>query len=328
MKKASAPSILVAMMLLAVGVTAQAQQPKKVPRIGFLIGSSPAAIAARIEAFRQGLRDLGYVEGKNIVIEWRYAEGKLDRLHALAAELVHLKIDIIGTGSPATTRAAKEATVTIPIVMAQDTDPVGNGFVASLARPGGNITGLSTLAPELSGKQLELLKETVPRLSHMAVLGNSTLPGNAQALKEMELAAGAFKVQLQYIDVLDLKDIETAFRAVSKGHADAVLVLGNPIFLSQRIQITDLAVKSRLPAIYERPEYVDDGGLMTYGVNINELYRRAATYVDKILKGVKPADLPVEQPTKFELLINLKTAKQIGLTVPQRVLLKADRVIK
>ena len=328
MKKASAPSILVAMMLLAVGVTAQAQQPKKVPRIGFLIGSSPAAIAARIEAFRQGLRDLGYVEGKNIVIEWRYAEGKLDRLPALAAELVRLKIDIIGTGSPATTRAAKEATVTIPIVMAQDTDPVANGFVASLARPGGNITGLSTLAPELSGKQLELLKETVPRLSRMAVLGNSTLPGNAQALKEMELAAGAFKVQLQYVDVLDLKDIETAFRAVSKGRADAVLVLGNPIFLSQRIQITDLAVKSRQPAIYERPEYVDDGGLMTYGVNINELYRRAATYVDKILKGAKPADLPVEQPTKFELLINLKTAKQIGLTVPQRVLLKADRVIK
>jgi putative ABC transport system substrate-binding protein len=316
------------MMLLAVGVTAQAQQPKKVPRIGFLIGSSPAAIAARIEAFRQGLRDLGYVEGKNIVIEWRYAEGKLDRLPALAAELVRLKIDIIGTGSPATTRAAKEATVTIPIVMAQDTDPVANGFVASLARPGGNITGLSTLAPELSGKQLELLKETVPRLSRMAVLGNSTLPGNAQALKEMELAAGAFKVQLQYVDVLDLKDIETAFRAVSKGRADAVLVLGNPIFLSQRIQITDLAVKSRLPAIYERPEYVDDGGLMTYGVNINELYRRAATYVDKILKGAKPADLPVEQPKKFELIMNLKAAKQIGLTIPPNVLRRADKVIK
>jgi ABC-type uncharacterized transport system substrate-binding protein len=328
MKKASAPSILVAMMLLVVGVTAQAQQPKKVPRLGFLIGSSPAAIAARIEAFRQGLRDLGYVEGKNIVIEWRYAEGKLDRLPALAAELVRLKIDIIGTGSPATTRAAKEATVTIPIVMAQDTDPVANGFVASLARPGGNITGLSTLAPELSGKQLELLKETVPRLSRMAVLGNSTLPGNAQALKEMELAAGAFKVQLQYVDVLDLKDIETAFRAVSKGHADAVLVLGNPIFLSQRIQITDLAVKSRLPAIYERPEYVDDGGLMTYGVNINELYRRAATYVDKILKGAKPADLPVEQPKKFELIMNLKAAKQIGLTIPPNVLRRADKVIK
>jgi putative tryptophan/tyrosine transport system substrate-binding protein len=328
MRKAGVLSILFVMVLLAVAVKAEAQQAKKIPRIGFFIGSSPAAIAARIEAFRQGLRDLGYVEGKNIVIEWRYAEGKLDRLPALAAELVRLKIDIIGTGSPATTRAAKEATVTIPIVMAQDTDPVANGFVASLARPGGNITGLSTLAPELSGKQLELLKETVPRLSRMAVLGNSTLPGNAQALKEMELAAGAFKVQLQYVDVLDLKDIETAFRAVSKGRADAVLVLGNPIFLSQRIQITDLAVKSRLPAIYERPEYVDDGGLMTYGVNINELYRRAATYVDKILKGAKPADLPVEQPKKFELIINLKAAKQIGLTIPPEVLARATRLIK
>ena len=328
MKKAAVPSILIVAILLAVAGIAEAQQPKKISRIGFLIGSSPTAIAARIEAFRQGLRDLGYVEGKNIVIEWRYAEGKLDRLPALAAELVRLKIDIIGTGSPATTRAAKEATVTIPIVMAQDTDPVANGFVASLARPGGNITGLSTLAPELSGKQLELLKETVPRLSRVAVLGNSTVPGNAQALKEMELAAGAFKVQLQYVDVLDLKDIETAFRAVSKGRADAVLVLGNPIFLSQRIQITDLAVKSRLPAIYERPEYVDDGGLMTYGVNINELYRRAATYVDKILKGAKPADLPVEQPTKFELVINLKTAKQIGLAIPPNVLARADKVIK
>jgi len=315
-------------VLLAAGVIAEAQQAGKAPRIGFLIGSSPAAIAARIEAFRQGLRDLGYVEGKNIVIEWRYAEGKLDRLPALAAELVRLKIDIICTGSPATTRAAKEATVTIPIVMAQDTDPVANGFVASLARPGGNITGLSTLAPELSGKQLELLKETVPRLSRMAVLGNSTVPGNAQALKEMELAAGAFKVQLQYVDVLDLKDIETAFRAVSKGRADAVLVLGNPIFLSQRIQITDLAVKSRLPAIYERPEYVDDGGLMTYGVNINELYRRAATYVDKILKGAKPADLPVEQPMKFEFIVNLKAAKAIGLTIPPNVLVRANRVIR
>jgi putative tryptophan/tyrosine transport system substrate-binding protein len=320
---------LLALVIAFVGLADGAgSQPTKIPRIGFLIAASPSSVSARLEAFRQGLRELGYVEGKNIVIEWRYAEGKLDRLPALAAELVRLKIDIILTGAPATTRAAKEATVTIPIVMAQDTDPVANGFVASLARPGGNITGLSTLAPELSGKQLELLKETVPRLSRMAVLGNSTLPGNAQALKELELAAGAFKVQLQYVDVLDLKDIETAFRAVSKGRADAVLVLGNPIFLSQRIQITDLAVKSRLPAIYERPEYVDDGGLMTYGVNINELYRRAATYVDKILKGRTPADLPVEQPIKFEFIINLKSAKQIGLVIPPNVLARADRVIR
>ena len=206
------------------------------------------------------------MEGKNIVIEWRYAEGKLDRLPALAAELVRLKVDVIVTAGPAATRAAKEATSTIPIVMAQDSDPVGSGFVASLARPGGNITGLSTLAPEISGKQLELLKEIVPKLSRVAVLGTSTNPGNAQSLREMELAAGAFKVQLQYLDVLDPKDIETAFRAASKGRAEAVLVLQSPVFNSQRTQIADLAVKNRLPAIYPRPEFVEDGGLMTYGV--------------------------------------------------------------
>ena len=212
--------------------------------------------------------------------------------------------------------------------MAQDNDPVGNGFVASLARPGGNITGLSTLAPEISGKQLELLKEIVPKLSRVAVLGTSTDPGNAQALKEMELAAGAFRVQLQYLDVLDPKDIETAFRAASKGRADAVLVLASPVLNSHRTQIVDLAVKSRLPAIYHRPEFVEDGGLMTYGVSITDLYRRAATYVDKILKGAKPADLPVEQPKKFEFIINLKAAKQIGLTIPPNVLARADKVIR
>ena len=212
-------------MLFALCVPPQAQQPTKVPRIGYLTATSPSANSARIEAFRQGLRELGYVEGKNIVIEWRSAEGKLDRLPALAAELVRLKVDVIVTAGPAATRAAKEATATIPIVMTQDTDPVGNGFVASLARPGGNITGLSTLAPEISGKQLELLKEIVPRLSRVAVFGTSTSPGNAQALKEMELAAGAFGVKLQYLDVLGPKDIETAFRAASKGRADAVLVL-------------------------------------------------------------------------------------------------------
>jgi putative ABC transport system substrate-binding protein len=212
--------------------------------------------------------------------------------------------------------------------MAVDTDPVGNGFVASLARPGGNITGLSSLAPEISGKQLELLKETVPRLSRVAVFGTSTRPGNAQALRETELAAGAFKVQLQYLDILDSKDIETAFRAASKGRADVVLVLGSAVLLLQRTQIADLAVKSRLPAIYDRREFVDDGGLMSYGTNFADLSRRAATYVDKILKGTKPADLPVEQPTKFELIINLKAAKQIGLTIPPNVLARADKVIK
>jgi len=325
MKKAGVLSILV---LLAVAVIAQAQQPTKVPRIGYLSATSPSANVGRIEAFRQGLGELGYVEGKNIVIEWRYAEGKFDRLPALVAELVRLKVDVIVTSGPQSTRVAKEATVTIPIVMGFDPDPVGGGFVASLARPGGNITGLSTLSPELSGKQLELLKEIVPKLSRVAVLGDSNEPGNAQALREMELAAGAFKAKLQYLDVLDPKDIETAFRAASKGRAEAVLVLPSPVLTSQRIQIVDLAVKSRLPAIYWRSDFVEAGGLMTYSVNYNDLARGAATYVDKILKGAKPADLPVEQPKKFELIINLKTAKQIGLTIPPNVLARADRVIR
>jgi putative ABC transport system substrate-binding protein len=315
-------------MLSALSFPAEAQQPKKIPRIGFLSGISPSSNSARIGAFRQGLRELGYVEGKDIVIEWQSAEGKLDRLPALAAELVRLKVDVIVTGGPAATRPAKEAAVTIPIIMAQDTDPVGNGFVASLARPGGNITGLSTLSPELSGKQLELLKEIVPRLSRVVVIGSSTRPGNAQALREVELATGAFNVQLQYLDVLDPKDIEPAFRAASKGRADAVLMLGNPVATSHRTQITHLAVKNRLPVIYDRPEFVEDGGLMTYSVSQNDLYRRAATYVDKILKGAKPADLPVEQPKKFELIINLKAAKQIGLTIPPNVLVRADKVIR
>jgi putative ABC transport system substrate-binding protein len=281
-----------------------------------------------MEAFRHGLRELGYVEGKNIVIEWRSADGRPDRVPALASELASLNVDLIVSAGPAATRPAKEVTLTIPIVMAQDTDPVGNGFVASLARPGGKITGLSTLSPELSGKQLELLKEMVPKLSHMAVLGISSRPGNAQAVKELELAAAAFNVQLQYLDVLDLKDIEPAFRAASKEHANAILLLGNPIATTHRKRIIELAIKNRLPAIYDRPEFVEDGGLMTYAVSQNDLYRRAATYVDKILKGAKPADLPVEQPTKFEFIINLKAAKQIGLTIPPNVLARADRVIR
>ena len=321
-------SWLLATALLTTAPPIAAQQPTKVPRIGFLGASSASVLAARIEAFRQGLRDLGYVEGKNIVIEWRSAEGKLDGLPALAAELVRLKVDVIVTTGPAPTRPAKEATSTIPIVMAFDNDPVGNGFVASLARPGGNITGLSTLAPEISGKQLELLKEIVPRLSRVAVLGSSTTPGNAQSLKETELAAGAFGVKLQYLDVRDPKDIDTAFRATGKGRADAILVLTSPVFNPYRTEIADLAVKNRLPAIYSTPEFVEDGGLMTYGVSLTDLYRRAATYVDKILKGAKPVDLPVEQPTKFEFIINLKAAKQIGLTIPPNVLVRADKVIK
>jgi putative tryptophan/tyrosine transport system substrate-binding protein len=307
--------------------SAQAQQPTKIPRIGYLSAGFPVGSERKV-AFQQGLRELGYVEGKNILIEYRYAEGKFDRLPALAADLVHLKVDLIVTAGPLPTRSAKEATSSIPIVMAQDTDPVGNGFVASLARPGGNITGLSTLAPEISGKQLELLKETIPKLSGVAVLGTSTRPGNAQALKETEFAAGTFGVRLQYLDVLSSKDIETAFRVASKGRAEAVLVLGGPVLNSYRTQIADLAAKNRLPAIYERAEFMDAGGLMFYGASLTEMFRRTATYVDKILKGAKPADLPIEQPTKFELVINLKTAKQIGLTIPPNVLARVDRIIK
>jgi ABC-type uncharacterized transport system substrate-binding protein len=314
--------------VLFFGVAAEAQQTAKVSRIGFLSSLSPSSITARTESFRQGLHELGYVEGKNIVIEWRYAEGNPDRLKELAAELVRLKVDVIVTGGPAVNRPAKDATATIPIVLAFDNDPVGNGFAASLARPGGNITGLSTHYPEISGKQLELLKEIVPKLSRVAVLGNSTVPGNEQALRETELAAGAFGVKLQYLDVQNPKEIDLAFRAASKGRAEAVLVLGSQVVTSNAKQFAELAVKNRLPAIYWSPEFVEAGGLMTYSVSITDLFRRAATYVDKILKGEKPANLPIEQPKKFEFIVNLKAAKQIGLTIPPNVLARADRVIK
>jgi putative ABC transport system substrate-binding protein len=315
-------------MLLALSVPAAAQQPTKIPRLGFLGAPPLSAMAARTEAFRQGLHELGYVEGKNIAIEWRSAEGKPERQGELAAELVRLKVDVIVTAGPTSTQAAKESTATIPIVMAFDFDPVGSGFVASLARPSGNITGLSALYPEISGKQLELLKEIVPKLSRVAVFGNSTVPGSTQALKETELAAGAFRVQLQYLELRDPKDIGSLFRAASKGRADAVLPLTSHVLVSHRKQLADLAIKNRLPAIYDRGEFVEDGGLMSYGVSSTDLFRRAATYVDKILKGRKPTDLPVEQPKKFEFIINLKAAKQIGLTIPPNVLARADRVIK
>jgi putative ABC transport system substrate-binding protein len=315
-------------MLFALGVPASAQQPKKVPRIGYLAGASRSAIAFRAEAFRQGLRELGYAEGENITIEYRYAEGNFRRQKELGAELARLNVDVIVTSGPASTRAAKGATATIPIVMTFDSDPVGSGYVASLARPGGNITGLSTLAPEISGKQLELLKESVPKLSHVAVLGSSVNPGNAQVLREMEAAARAFSLKLQYLDILDAKNLEAVFRTVSNERADAVVVLAGTVIIGQRAQIAGLAIKRQLPSIYERREFVEAGGLMSYGISIIDLDRRAATYVDKILKGAKPADLPVEQPTKFELVINLKTAKQIGLTIPPNVLARADRVIR
>ena len=324
----SVVSLILCALLFALCVSAEAQQPKKVPRVGYLAGPSLSSMSARTEAFRQGLRELGYVEGKNIVMEYRYADGKLDRVPALAAELVRLKVDVIVTAAATPTRAAKGATVTIPIVMTNDNDPVGNGFVASLARPGGNITGMASLSPELSGKRLELLKEIVPTLSRVAVVGTSTNPGNAQTLRETELAAETFGVRLQYLDVISSNDIETAFREASKGRAEAVLALGGPLLADRRKQFADLAAKSRLPAIYWRSDIVEAGGLMSYGVYSPDLDRRAATYVDKILKGAKPADLPIEQPTKFELFFNLKSAKQIGLTIPPNVLARADRVIR
>jgi putative ABC transport system substrate-binding protein len=315
-------------MLLALCVSAEAQQPTKIARIGYLSGTSYSANSARVDAFRQGLRELGYVEGKTIVVEWRYAEGKLDRLPALAAELVRLRVDVIVASAPPPTRSAKQATATIPIVMSYDDDPVGNGFVASLARPGRNITGLATLAPELSGKQLELLREIVPKLSRVAVIGNATRPGSPQALREVNLAGDAVGVQLQYLEIQAPKDIEIAFRAASQEHAEGVLVLTTPVLISRRKQVAELAVKDRLPTIYGRPEYVEDGGLLSYATSFTDLSRRAAIYVDKILKGAKPAELPVEQPTKFELIINLKAAKQIGLTIPPSVLARADKIIR
>ena len=327
MKKTAALSVLVVAVLLAVVVIAQPQQQKKIPRIGYLAGNI-LNVDIRLDAFRQGLRQLGYTERKDIVIESRSADGKLDRSNELAAELVRLKVDVIVTQGPASTRAAKAATGTIPIVMTQDPDPVANGFVASLARPGGNITGLSILAPETSGKQLELLKEIVPKLSRVAVLSTSISPGQALQLREIGLAAGPLGVQLQSLDVLGPKDIDTAFQAASNQRAEAFIVFGGAILNAQRTRIIEYMVKNRLPAIYSSQSLVDAGGLMFYGANATDLDRRAATYVDKILKGAKPADLPVEQPKKFELVINLKAAKQIGLTIPPNMLARADKVIK
>ena len=318
---------LIAFVLVVTAAVATAQKPTRVPRIGHL---SIFGASARIEAFRQGLRELGYTEGNNINFEFRSAEGKLERLPDLAAELVRLKVDIIVTAGAPSARAAQGATATIPIVMMQVGDPVGSGFVASLARPGGNITGLSALAPELSGKRLELLKEMVPKLSRVAVFGTSASPDNAQSLKEVELAAKALGVKLQYFDVvLGSKDIETAFRAATKARAEAVLMMvAGSIVGAHQTQIFELAAKNHLPVMYTARQVVEFGGLMNYGVNIEDLDRRAATYVDKILKGAKPADLAVEQPKKFELIINLKAAKQIGLTIPPNVLARADKVIR
>ena len=325
MKKAGPSSILIAVVLLALGVIAEAQQPKKVPRIGYQFASSSGE---REEAFRQGLRELGYVEGQNIVIEWRFAQGKPDQVPRNAAELVRLKVDVIVTGGAADTRAAKAATGTIPIVMTNESDPVGTGFIASLSRPGGNITGLASLSAELRGKLLELLKETLPRLSHVVALRGPGLQSSAVSLKETEVIARSLGLKLQFQEVKEPDDLNRAFEAITKARTGALIVTAGPFGSANRKRIVEFAAKSRLPAIYYRREFVEDGGLMSYAANPNDLSRRAATYVDKILKGAKPADLPVEQPTKFELIINLKAAKQIGLTVPPNVLARADKVIR
>jgi putative tryptophan/tyrosine transport system substrate-binding protein len=315
---------LLTTVLLITAPPAAAQQPVKVPKIAFLAGGSRAADSLLLEAFWRRMNELGYIEGKNIAAEYRFAEGAPERLPNFARELVRLNVDIIvapGSG----TRAAKKATDTIPIVITYG-DPVGQGLVTSLAHPGGNVTGLSGFISELGGKQLELLKEAFPKISRVAVLW-WTEP-NALLLEDMKLAAGASRVTLQPLELRSVNDFEPAFSVIKKEHANALIALRNPLTATHRTRIVDFAVKSRLPAIYTDGEFVEAGGLMSYGVNVPDLWGRAALYVDKILKGAKPADLPVEQPTKFEFIINLKTAKQIGLTIPPNVLARADRVIR
>jgi putative tryptophan/tyrosine transport system substrate-binding protein len=319
--------VLLVGLALASFRLAEAQQTKKIPRVGVLIGDSASSSAARIEAFRQGLRDLGYVEGQNIGIEYRYAEGVDERVSNLAAELMQLKVDIIITSGTPATQAAKNATKIIPIVMTNVADPIGAGLVASLARPGGNITGMSTLS--LGGKQLELLKEAFPKVSRVAALWTRPTRGPpTNSLAEIKVAAGALQITLQSLEVHGPNDFERAFSAIKKEHANGLIVLRSPVISVYRAKIVDFAAKSRLPAMYGSSDYVDAGGLMSYAANFTDLYRRAAVYVDKILKGTKPADLPVEQATKFEFVINLKTAKALNVTIPQSVLFRADRVIK
>jgi len=316
-------------MLFAFCPSAPAQQPKKVPRIGYLSASSLAALANRTEAFRRGLSDLGYVEGKNIVIEYRYGDGQLDRVPALAAELARLKVDmIVIAGGNATVSGAKQAIESVPIIMANVQDPVGSGFVASLARPGGNITGLSALTAELAGKRLDLIRETFPRVSRVAALFDPQDDSKIAELKEAQAVAKAAGVKLQAIELRSSSEFESAFKSAAKDRAEVLLVLQNALTTTRRKPIADLATKNRLPTVWADSGLMDAGGLMSYGPNVADLFRRAATYVDKILKGAKPADLPVEQPTKFEFVINLKTAKQIGLTIPPNVLVRADRVIR
>jgi putative tryptophan/tyrosine transport system substrate-binding protein len=308
---------------------AEAQQPTKVHRVGLLSARSSSSESRRAEAFRQGLRDLGYVEGKNIVIDYRYAEGKSERLPDLAAELVRLKVDVILAFGVPPTRAAKQVTTRVPIVMAGGSDPVRTGLIASFARPGGNVTGVSDLNVDLITKRLELLKEVVPQTSQVAVLLNPANPTNPMQLKETQRAAPELGVTLLILEIREAKDLESAFNTMRQERADALLVFSDPMFGFNQERIANLVVKSRLPAMLGNRYYVEAGGLMSYGTaNPDDQFRRSAIYVDKILKGAKPGELPVERPTKLELVINLKTAKKIGLTIPSHVLARADRVIK
>jgi len=323
----------VALGVLAAPLAAKAQQLVKVYRIGFLGFGSRETTAPYLNAFEDRLRELGYVEGRNITIERRFADGKTEQLPNLLAELVRLQVDVIMVGAafayfPGSAGVdARRLTKTIPIVMWVG-DPVGSGLVASLARPGGNITGLSLFNPEIAAKQLEMLKEVIPRLALLAVLQNPTDASHALSLNELDIAARSLRVQLQVFQVREPDEFETAFAAMTRDRASAVMVLGDSMFLLHRARIADLAKRQRLPSIFVQREHVEAGGLMAYGTNVRDLFRRAATYVDKILKGAKPADLPVEQPTKFELVINMKTAKALGLTIPQSLLLRADEVIQ
>jgi putative ABC transport system substrate-binding protein len=319
---------LVVIYFLAAFSIAGAEQPKKSGRIGVLTSSTPASTAAVLKAFREGLRDLGYVEGQSITIENRYAEGKLDRLPKLIEELIELNVEVIVVSGQEAVRVAKKATKTIPIIMTVVQDPVASGLVDSLAHPGGNITGITNLAQELSGKRLELLKEAFPKLSRVAVLWQPDAPGPILTFKDTQVAARALGLELESLEVRSANDFDNAFKTAIKGRAGALIVLQSLLTVSYREQILKLAAKHRLAGMYTASEFVEAGGLMSYAPSYTEIYRRAAVYVDKILKGAKPANLPVEQPTKFEFVINLKTAKQIGLTIPPNVLARADKIIK
>jgi ABC-type uncharacterized transport system substrate-binding protein len=317
-------------LLFALSFSAAAQQPTKIPRIGYVSGTGDSNNPGPyVEALRQGLQDLGYIEGKNIVIEYRGAEAKPERIPSLVAELVQLKVDVLVVPIPSAIRAAKQATRTIPIIMVTSEDPVTTGIVDSLARPGKNITGFATLQRELSGKRLELLAEVVPGISRVGILRNPDQEGAAIGFKEYEAAARGLKIQLQSLDVRGLNpDLEGAFQAAAKGRASALITVTNANLFLQQKRIADLAIKNRLPSMYQGSSWVEAGGLMSYSANDLAVFRRAATYVDKILKGAKPADLPIEQPTKFEFVINLKTVKALNLTIPQSVLFRADKVVK